>query len=563
MTTISALLLRAVHAHQAGELDTAAQLYESVLALDPANADALNLLGVMTAGRGRPAEAVAFYDRALAANPAFTEAAFNRASALAALGDAAGAEAGFHGALACDAAHIGARLNLGALLYKSNRKDEAEEQFREMMTRAPDDARAHYNLGRCLLDRARYDAAETALDRALTLDPAGVPQRLTLSDLYIATGRPDRARRLLEETRALHPNAPDVLTALATAVCNTGDNTGGLALYDRALAADPAYVHAVINRGLTLLTLGRLGEGWQGYARRFESGAAMFAPRAQATPWPQWQGEALAGKTIFIWGEQAVGDQILYAGMIPDVIARAGRCVVECAPRLAALFKRSFPKAVVVGPGESAAALARESVDFHSSSLDLGRWLRPSFGSFPNRAAFLCPDAALTAYFKEKYAPLRAGGRRLIGISWRSTSTVTGGDKTIPLAQWKQTLATPGISFLSVQYGDQAEEVAAAPGAGAVLHRDADVDPLGDLDQYAAQLAALDGVISVSNTTVHVAGALGVPAWVLVPHGRGALWYWFAAGDHSPWYPSLRLFRQRSDVNILDEVAAALVSQEF
>jgi len=559
MTKTSELLLRAVDAHRAGRLETAEELYNGVLALDPNNADALNLLGLIAESRGRSGDAVAYFDRALAAKPAFAEAAFNRGNTLSAQGDTSAAEASFRQALAADPAHASAHLNLGSLLYRSKRRAEAEAAFRAMIAHAPNDARGHYNLGRCLLDRKDYAAAEAAVRQAMALNASDIPQRLTLSDIYLATGRTQEARTLLEDTLAAHPETPEVLNALGTVLCNGGDNREGLDLYTRALTLKPDYVNAIVNRGLTLLALGDLKEGWRGYARRFESGEAMFAPRARATPWPPWQGEPLAGKTIFVWGEQAVGDQILYAGMLPDVIARAKKCIIECAPRLTALFVRSFPKAVVVSPEQSADVLSRETVDFHSAVLDLGVWLRPNFASFPARARFLMPDAALVAHFIEKYAPLRANGKRLVGLSWKSTSTITGADKTIPLAHWSELLATPGVSLVSVQYGAQTAELEDARARGIDIHHDSSVDPLGDLDRYAAQLAALDLVISVSNTTVHVAGALGVPTWVIVPEGRGGLWYWFTEGDRSPWYGALRLFRRRAGGNILDDIAAALL----
>jgi ADP-heptose:LPS heptosyltransferase len=212
----------------------------------------------------------------------------------------------------------------------------------------------------------------------------------------------------------------------------------------------------------------------------------------------------------------------------------------------------------VVSAKDPTNPLAREVIDYQTSSLDLGRWLRPDFAHFPKRAAYLAPDTGMVAAFREKYAPLRAGGKRLIGLSWKSRSAFTGAEKSLALAEWQPILDTADCAFISVQYGAEAGELAAALRTGHVIHHDATVDSLKDLDTFAAQLAALDLVISVSNTAVHVAGALGVPTWVIVPEGKGGLWYWFERSDATPWYPSIRLFRRRPGHNISAEIAAAL-----
>jgi len=557
MSAIGDLLQQAVREHQAGRLDAAERLYNQVLRGDPRNHNALNLLGLIAQTRGKQAEAIALFDRALAAKPAFADAAFNRANVLLAQQEHAQAEASFRQALTLNPMHADARLNLGSLLHSLGRMDDAAQVFRDAVRAAPGDARAHYNLGRCLRDLQDLAGAEAAFKAAVGLEPSNLPQRLGLSDVCLAMGRTTEARHMLEQTLAMYPNAAEVLSALGTVHNDANDLDAALLFYDRALAADPGYVAATVNRGLAHLKMGNLDEGWAAYARRFETGERMFRPRSGGAPWPQWRGELLTGKTIFVWGDQAVGDQILYAGMISEVAAQAGKCLIECEPRLVALFERSFPRATVFAATDKR-DLREERIDFQSSSLDLGQWLRRDFENFPKRRGYLIPDVAQVEQFHEKYAPLRAGGNKLVGISWRSKSAATGAQKTVSLEQWYRLLRVPGVTFVNVQYGDSTDDLSAASAAGIDLYHDDSVDSLKDIDRFAAQLTALDLVISVSNTTVHVAGSVGVPTWVLVPEGRGNLWYWFTGREDSPWYSYLRLMRQRADIDVVADIARQL-----
>ena len=154
-----------------------------------------------------------------------------------------------------------------------------------------------------------------------------------------------------------------------------------------------------------------------------------------------------------------------------------------------------------------------------------------------------------------------AAGRVIVGISWKSESPKTGHHKSIPLQQWLPILQTNKVFFVSLQYGDQDQEISTIGGLpGSGIHRDHSVDTKGDLDRFAAQVAAMDLVITVSNTTAHFAGAMNVPVWTLISEGPGALWYWFHDRDDSPWYPSMKLFRQ-SKAGRWEDVLSAVKSQ--
>lgn len=563
-------LQKAVAHHQAGDLLSAERLYDKVLKRDRNNPDALNLKGVVASHTGRHQYAISFFDRAVAALPGYAEPHFNKAVSLAALGRSEEALASYEAAIRLRPDYGDARLNTGLLLYMLGRRDEAIAAFREMTIACPTDARGFYNLGTCLeksLATAEATSREAlsresaaAFKRALSLDPGNPDIHYAFSNLLTFRGDYGTAAAHLETALRLRPNWPDGWNNLANQVEALGNREAALMMFDRALALDPLNAGAIVNRGMTCLALGRLAEGWEGYGRRFDDPRFPFVPRNW--PWPKWAGEDLAGKSILLWGDQGVGDEILYSSMIPEVAKRAAVCVIECEPRLVSLYRRSFPDIEVVSVREGLAVspLAGRTFDFHCSVLDLGAQLRRSFNAFPNRLGGLQADGEHSKYLRTKYLG-QSGRERLIGVSWRSANPGMGHQKSLLLVDLLPILRLPRLTFLSLQYGDVSQEIAALRDAhGVDILLDRDIDSVGDLDGFAAQIQACDAVVTVSNTAAHFAGALGVPTALYVPDGRKRHWYWFDRGAYSPWYRTARLFRfaDGSGLEAVKEVVAGL-----
>jgi Flp pilus assembly protein TadD len=231
---------------------------------------------------------------------------------------------------------------------------------------------------------------------------------------------------------------------------------------------------------------------------------------------------------------------------LPDLLRLGGRCLVACDPRLAPLFARAFPQAFVRGVArrlDRAPAAFTEPIDYQLPCGSLPLFFRSSLAQFPRQARFLFADPRRVARWRQRYAKLGPGLK--VGISWKAGGQpISRRKRTTSLADWAEVLATPGVRFVSLQYGECADELAAArEELGVTIHDWQDADALVDLDGFAAKLRALDLVISVGNATVHLAGALGVPAWALVPRVPG--WRWLNAGESSPWYGSVRVLRQK------------------
>ena len=398
----------------------------------------------------------------------------------------------------------------GILLAADARLEEAIETYRTALLHSRESYEIHNNIGNSLRRADKGEEALTHFQESLRLKPGTASVQLNFASTLEEMGRSEEAI--------------DALNAL--------------------IAANPDYVDAHYNRAQALLSAGRFKEGWAEFSWRLKRPDANV--RYEAFPAPGWNGEDISGRNILVWTEQGMGDEILAASILPDAIARARQVTFLCTERVVPLARRAFPNATVAERKHPLPAAATDpNIAFQMSLGDLGGALRQSWDAFPDRPHFLEADPARVAALRRKYEK-RWPGKKRIGISWRSRNHEVGWLKGADLRAWAPILSVPGdITFVSLQYGDVTEDLMRVRDAlGIDVKQDKGVDPLKDMEAFAAQVACMDLVISTSNTTVHMSGALGIPTWVLLPAGRGRMWYWFRDRDDSPWYPSLRLMRQ-------------------
>lgn len=487
-------------------------------------------------------------------------------------GDLDGALAGFDAALAAapDAARM--HLNRATLLADLGRHEEALAGFDAAARLGLDHAALWGGRGAALSHLGRNQDAIAALDRALALDPHGVDERANRARALLAEGRYqeaigdydvllqrqpgdaglwdnrgvalfkldrlNEAEASLAEALRLRPDHPGTLSNLGLTLFGLGRPEAAIAAFDRALAlddgAEPATAASLrYNRGMAFLARGEFDAGWEGLEARWAAGMVNSPMLDEGEP--AWRGGRVDG-ALRIWPEQGIGDQILFARLAPLARERSGRVVLGCDARLAPLFARSFPDIEVAGE-EQQPATAQCAVG------SLGAVMRARREHLGGGAAFLRADARAVDETRARYAAM-AGGRPVVGVAWSSAVPGRGEWKTAALSCWRPLLERDFL-FVSLQYGETRGDTAAARAAfGVDIHVDASVDQMRDLDAFAAQVAALDHVVSVSNTTVHMAGALGVDCIVMPPPGRGRLWYWSIEGDATPWYRSVRIVRR-------------------
>lgn len=461
------------------------------------------------------------------------------------------------------------RENLAGTLARILTADAMAEAVRELqavLQQRPEAIGCLLLLGALLIKQQQPAAALDYLNRAAAKEPDRIDLLVNRAIALQLLGRSNDAMRDIAHAATLAPDNAVVLGGRGTLKEHAGDYPGALADYRAARAVaqnEDVLAEVELKLALLLLSLGALAEGWPLYQARMQTGSDD--PRGQLfrERLPHWDGVVHPGQRILVWAEQGVGDQVIYAQMLPELAARGAVPVGAFDARLVPLLQRSFPdiriEAMNAGRDKDIAAMA----EVQTGLGDLGAVLRPSLADFPPARAYLKPDPAKVEALRTRYRS--HGKRHVVGLSWRSRNALFGDFKSVPLTGWAAVLRQPDILFVDLQYGDTAAERAeVAQKIGVNILHDDSVDAVADLDGYAAQAAAMDLVIGTSNSGLHIAAAVGRPCWALLPGGAGRLWYWFLERSDSPWYADMTLFRQgqggRSDdwAGTIARVAAAL-----
>jgi tetratricopeptide (TPR) repeat protein len=439
--------------------------------------------------------------------------------------------------------HAQAYYYLGLSHLNQNCFEDAADCFLMATHFRPDFPEALHQLGLVARRRRDYDQAVVYFEKAIELNPNFAYARNNLGyTLFNELGEHERGAAHIEAALRLRPQDPDIRCNYSMVLVHRGLLDAALAQCDELLAAHPDLHEARLNRALAALKLGRFAEAWPDYeARKCAYGNYV----ARDFGFPEWRGEPLAGKSVLVYAEQGVGDQIMFASCLPDLLQHAGRCVVECSPQLEKLFRRSFPRATVcVGDPTSrdSSWISRlGAIDYQIAIGSLPLHFRSDLSRFPHHAGYLQTDPERCAYWRQRLDALGAGYK--IGISWHGGAVSTRRAlRSIPLQQWLPLVSQASCHFVSLQYGDNGGESGRfAHEHGVHIHHWQQA--IDDYDETAALVSALDLVISVQTAVVHLSGALGKPAWVLVP--TIAEWRYLQEGDTMPWYPSVRLFRQQ------------------
>jgi tetratricopeptide (TPR) repeat protein len=482
-------------------------------------------------------EAIGHYEQAIGLMPNPADAHVNFGIALQSLGGHADAVDQFKLALARKPGDAVTHYNLGNALRELQELDGAAEQYRRALQAKPDYAEALVNLGTTLFLLGQTDEAKHCFERALAIKPGESEAHFGLARVFNMLDRHEDAAEQFRMAAAIEPNSANAVANMGSALRMLGRNEEAMRAFERALEIDPRSETALFGMVALPMSLGDFSTGWAHMERFRDAGLIKGGPKN--LPQPRWDGLPVRG-TLLLWGDQGLGDQILYAGMVEEIGDRASRVVLYVEPKLVSLFARSFPQFEVIGPSGLAGI---GTIDVQEPLPGLGRFLRPDWASFPKRErGYLVPDRERAARLRER---LKRDGSSVVGISWRSTNPKIAREKSIKLRDFEPLLRMPGVRFVDLQYGDtQTERESVARELGIeVLHID-EIDNTNDIDGLASLIDACDAIVSVSNTNAHIAGALGKPTIVLVREMMGRIWYWFGGRDDSPWYPHVRVLSQ-------------------
>jgi Tfp pilus assembly protein PilF len=496
-------------------------------------------LGVALQSLGRHAEAAASFRRASDLAPDNVDALIGQGECCLALGESDDARDCFEIALAHAPGSVRALCGLGRLLRLTGDAAGSVRALREALAVSGENADVLFELGLSLNLGDDVDGAGQAYERALVADPRHLGALVNLGLVHLAQrGEPARAAALFGRACEAYPEAVAAQANYGLALQEQGRIDLALAHFERMVEDYPQVVEYRWNRGIAHLYQGDFARGWPDYELRHTRGGRDVS---RDFGLPPWQGDDPGGHRLLVYGEQGVGDEIMFASCLSALAARAGGVVLECDARLAALFARSFPALTVHGPardGRRDWLQQYPGLDRQVAIGSLPRQLRQTAGAFPAHRGYLVPDPVRVAGWRER---LRGEGAPVIGLSWRGgTRKTRGGLRSLELADcaaWAG--ARPGV-FVCLQRGDCSAELAQARERGLALLWWPEA--LESLDDQAALIAALDLVISVDNTVAHLAGALGKACWTLLPSVPD--WRYGLQGERMPWYPSLRLFRQ-------------------
>ena len=519
---------------EAGRLDEAAAAFERALALRPELAEAHNNLGGIVEAGGRLDSAAASFRRAVAARPDFVMAWCNLGRIQLALGDTEAAAAGYRRALEVKPDCAEAENGLGTVLAKQGRYEEAAPCYRRALALRPDFAEAHYNLALAFEAQGGFVEAIEAHRQAIRYAPRYAEAFNNLGVVLQAEGRFAEAVAAYERALVLRPD--DVVTHnnLGTALQSLGRPEAALVRYRRALALDPDYAGARMNMGTCLLLTGALREGFAAFRARWDVPDSPI--RMPDLPHPLWQGESLAGRRILVHCEQGLGDSLQFIRYAPLLAAEPARVTVLTPPALVRLF-RGIP-----GIEIAAAIPDADAYDCHVPLLCLPRLLGTELATIPAGIPYLAPDPLQVRSWAVQLAA--ASPRPRIGLVWAGAprtadprAFAVDRRRSLALAQLAPLAEVANLRFVSLQKGPPAGQT---PPPGLDL---LDVtDELEDFADTAALIATLDLVIGVDTSVPHLAGALGKPVWLLSRYD--GCWRWLRERTDSPWYPTMRLFRQ-------------------
>jgi len=431
----------------------------------------------------------------------------------------------------CDALHL-----LGTIHLQENDAEKALALISRALQVNPLFAEAYSNQGLALEKLHRFEEALASHERAIALKPNDAQAYNNKGESLRSMGQLDKALGCYDRAIAIKPDYALAYSNRGVVLMNLSNLDDALASLDKATSLRPDFADAHHNKALVLLGQEEYERGWQLYEWRLKINKPLLKCKLDQ---PFWQGDK-SDKKLLVWGEQGVGDQVLYGGLLPELGAYPQAKLVALDKRLLPLFKRSMPELEFMDIEQLKGASGFEEQMPIGS---LPRLFRPSKESFGRvKSPYLVAD---TARVQELRQLVQRPGRGVCGVSWSSKREEIGQGKSISLAQMLGPLASGALHFVNLQYGDTAEERSALQrDLGIEVQAVEEVDNFHDIDGLAALIEACDVVVTTSNTTAHLAGALGKQTLLLLPLGRSRLWYWGHEQDRSIWYPSIRTFAQ-------------------
>jgi tetratricopeptide (TPR) repeat protein len=545
--------------------DEAIDEYRHALRLNPKLFAAHYILAIALHDKGRLAEAEAHFRQAIQLNLNHAEARHSLGITLMAQGRLEEAVAFFRQALRLNPNLADAYNNLANALGQQNHNQEAIDCYRQALRLTPNRAEVHFNLALTLERQNSLDEAIQSYREAIHLNPSYAEAYTNLGNALAHHGHPEKAIECYGHAVRIKPNYAEAYTNMGNVYRDQGRFSEAMTCYEQAMKQDAELAGPHHNRALLWLLLGDWVRGWPEYEWRWQT---TDFPRYSFRQ-PRWDGSPLAGQTLLVLAEQGLGDTLQFIRFVPSADECDGKVVVMCQPQLLRLLAQCWAKVQVADQGS-------HPVDFdrYVPLMSLPGLQHTLPTRVPANIPYLHADAALVEHWKSAnlrdkvqcetrianpalftipHSPLRPP-HVFVGIAWQGNpANRSDKQRSIPLRHFARLAEVPGAQLVSLQKGPGTEQL---PKKGSVRGADCEVkdsldsalrkpvidDATGPFMDTAALMRQLDLVISSDTAVAHLAGALGIPAWIALP--RVPDWRWLLQRDDSPWYPTLRLFRQ-------------------
>jgi len=530
------------------------------------SADSLNQWGINLLKSGSAGRAERAFSRAVASAPDNVEFHCNRGVALDAQCSYEAAIACYQEALSCNPVSINAMFNMGNTYVSLNKLEEARACYERVIELNPNFVAAHlclgeaaktlqdFTLARTEFEQAaaidsncadafqgiaeicqaeeRYHDAIVSYGRALELRPGNAASLNMMGTAYQSIEQLDKAEECYRHALALTPDQPTLLNNLAAALNAQGRLDEAVRVYRHLLEIDPDYADGHWNLSVTLLAMGAYSKGWEEFEWRFRK--ADPVPSRHFSQ-PRWEGSDLAGRTILLHAEQGFGDTIQFSRYAPLVAQRGGNVIIECQVHaLKGLLQSLDGITEVIVSGEPL-----PHFDCHLPLMSLPLVFGTTIETIPCQAPYLAADPQVGEIWRQR---LGVSGRFKVGLVWYAKqSQVLNRKRSCPLKFFSPLWKVNGVEFYTLQIGVGTDQLEDFANDHEIIDLTRNIDGFADT---AAFIASLDLVITIDTAVAHLAGALGARTWVILSHV--AEWRWLCQREDSPWYPTMRLFRQPS-----------------
>ncbi len=579
----SELIQKGMLAHRQGQFAEASKAYQKALKKAPKELAALNLLADAQLNLGKNARALETAHKAISLKSDMPGTWMVKGSAQRRLGKFEDAIISLETALKLKPDYADALMTLAGTLRDAGQLDAAIDAYEDLVDMAPEMAMAHFNFGNALIADDQHDEAVLAFENAIKYEPAYVPSYINLAGALHAIERTEEALSISEKALELLPTSRG-------AMINRGNALKTLALFDQAeeqyrkmidIDQNDAVAHDLLGTvlqgqarldeaisayrtaisvdngeqlfkgdlSIALLAAGFLKEGWDLYSARFGKNEALVRQRRIGLK--PWSGESLKGKTLYIWREQGIGDDLRFASCFNDVIAHAnaegGSVIIETDPRLITLYERSFPAAEIRSHGD---VETDNQIDFDIAAGSLPGHFRNQIEQFPAAGGYLKPKQGQVDELKKEISSLGHGLK--VGIAWRSRNMAASRRHSYTeLTDWQALFGKDNIQLINLQYDKAEDEINDVNSRlNANIHTVNGLDLMNDLDGAAALTAAVDVVVSAPVSVADMAGALGRPAFVYGPYKHPMC----LGTDGLPWYPETTWVGKEWDVPLQQSV---------